>query len=160
MANFLPGVLITLEVVLFLLLVIYIQKTDKSIKDVDAFGIEKNFQWVKRISYLLLISTYVCFVLDFFMRRKIHRSHEHRFDGINIVSMTLITILLIYVRKFQSIINIAKKMPVPIEIFQDNFQPVSCLGKGTSLFVILSKTIAMSSMTRIGESVVKNITPS
>lgn len=150
---------IFIEIVLYLLLVLHIHKTRMAISRVDATGIQKNFQRVKHISYLLLILTYCSFVAKFFTQHKDHKAHHNHFCGVTYVSMALITVLVANVQQFHETMELAKKMPVPIEAIDDRFQMVDKLGKITALFVILSKSIALGVRHNVVENVVRSMSP-
>jgi hypothetical protein len=151
--------IIFIEIVLYLLLALYIHKTRRAIIRVDAFEIQRNFRWVKHISCLLLVLTYFSFVAKFFTHHKDHKVHHNHFCGITYVSMALITILVVCVHRFQDTMEMAKQMPVPIEVIDDRFQMVDKLGKATALFVILSKSIALGVKHHVVENAVRSMSP-
>ncbi len=125
-------IVILVKLILFSLLIYYINATRNSINVIDPAGIKSNFKVVEYLSYTLLIFVYTLFTAKLLIPKK----NEH--SGICGVNMALLLVLITCVRQTRNALNIADKGPIPITFIDSNFQLTENLGYLTSIFNILT----------------------
>jgi hypothetical protein len=147
--------LIVVEIVLYLIFAYYIHRVRLAIRYVDAAGIANNFYHLNILLYVLFIITYFIFIAKYFNKSANGGIEEvmgntsggkgKDFCGLNCVALALLMILIVYTRKFQSILDIANHSPVPIEIIDQKFHMVENLGKILVIFIVVSKFLILGS---------------
>lgn len=97
------------EIILYLLLLVFISRTSKSIDKVDYEGIRFNYKGVNIIINILVALTYFVFICKLFTKEE--RGDKYaKYRGIRYVKMSLLLVLFAFNLQMQSTIKNAKNI--------------------------------------------------
>ena len=133
---------ISVKLVLYILLSVFIYKTRSAINNMDSQGILYYFNMVKYTIYILLAYSFALFLSKYFIHHRDHKMTHHLICGITYVNMALISLLFVFTRNADSAIAGSQIMPVSIETIDTRFKNVESLGYLLAGFNIIGSTTA------------------
>lgn len=135
-----------LEIVLYLLLIVYVRKLRSSIDNIDSDEIKKNFNIVTVMIYSITSLTYFTFVSKFFVTEHSKDSSYNKYRGIKYVSLSLVLVLLVFHQQLKIVMKDCYERAVPIETINVKFKNLESLAYVLSVFVLTSKFLKFLSL--------------
>jgi Ca2+/Na+ antiporter len=143
---------VVVKLLLFLVLLFFIQKTKKAIDTADAIKIKSNFKIVEMLTYVIVLFNYGLFATKYIQSKSPNEN-----NSLGCINLVLVLVLFSFMMQMKSAISVAEKGAVPVSFLADNFRMIENLTYTVVGFNVINNGLMF--FDKHGETMISSISP-